>query len=669
MTTTTDTLTRGSTRTLIDAAELAKLRSAGVLVEDSRRERPRYFDGRFLAARDLIRDQQYFLTREADLGRGAGSGVTTGLHVRQGATPHELRVSAGQGITPTGELVLLPEQLTLNLADVPFAEQLSASFGLSRIPAPPLRSRTGLFLLALRPVEFTANPVGAYPTSLSGPRKVEDGDIIEGTAVVLVPWNDDGASGTLEARRSLAARTIFTQAGARLASASVLPVAMLALQANAIVWLDEAMVRRELGADRGDMPGLGFSPRGLRLAHLMQYQNHLADVYAQLNKRSFPAASQFQALPPAGPLPAGVIDTSDFTQRFFPAEVDVDFSIIPEDELPALVEESLALPPIDFLASEAALDKTAVVILAPVPRDQYRAVMAKLESRTRVLKPAALNLVAQQKPLEILQRLRIPQAVPAPDVSNPSDAQWVALAKQTNLWFVRRRNLAYRDDLAGSPVAIAGRNDAALDSAVRSRVVSLGLEASLNKLLAASTSKAAASAISLLSQPRIAASPVLTAATIGALSAKAQEADGALDHASVLAVSSDLTSGTGAGLTRLEESTTAGATKSALLNLASNDAWRKLDSMAVTASSVQLDQLAARIAPAATTGVSASEEPAKEVAPTGANGPLKTVARPAATKKPAAKPVTKAATKAATTAKTAVAKSSKTAKKTTTAKK
>lgn len=456
-------LTLGAAREPIAAADVSALRSSGVLVEDPRRERPRYFDGRFLAARDLIRDQQYFLTREADLGRAAGSGVANGLFVDLGNTPQSLQVSAGQGITPAGELVLLPGPLSINLADIPQAEQLSAKFGLGRIPAAPMRSRTGLFILALRPVEFTANPIGAYPTSLTGPRTVEDGDVIEATALVLVPWQDDGAADALEARRGRAARTIFTGDGRVGVSTNVLPIAMIALQSNNIVWIDEAMVRRELGADRGDLPGLGFAPRALRLAHLLQHQNHLADVVTQMHGRPFAAATQFAALPPSGPMPPATIDTRDFTQRYFPAEVDVDFSIIPDDELPALVEEALALPPIDFQASEAALDLTAVLVLAPVPRNEWRAVLARLESRTRVLKPAAANLVAQRKPLEILQRLRMPLPIPLPDVTNPADAEWARLARLPNLWYVRRRNLSYRDDLAGTPVTVTGPTEVVIE--------------------------------------------------------------------------------------------------------------------------------------------------------------------------------------------------------------
>jgi hypothetical protein len=304
---------QGAARTQIAAADVATLDASGVLVQDPRRQRPRYFDGRFLAARDLTRDQQYFLTREADLGQAAGAGVAGGLDVTAGATPQSLTIAAGQGITPAGELVLLPSDVALNLADIPTAEQYSVSFGLSRLPATPMLSRTGLFILALRPVEFTANPIGAYPTTLSGPRTVQDGDVIEAAAIVLVPYQDDGSADNLLARRGTAARTIFTQSTQASTSANVLPVAMIALQSNNLVWIDEAMVRRELGADRGDLPGLGFAPRALRLAHLLQYQSHLADVVTQMAGISFPASTQFPALPPAGPLPPGIIDTSDST--------------------------------------------------------------------------------------------------------------------------------------------------------------------------------------------------------------------------------------------------------------------------------------------------------------------------------------------------------------------
>ena len=48
-------LTDGAAREQIAPRDIAALRAAGVLIESPLRARPRYFDGRFLAARDLIR--------------------------------------------------------------------------------------------------------------------------------------------------------------------------------------------------------------------------------------------------------------------------------------------------------------------------------------------------------------------------------------------------------------------------------------------------------------------------------------------------------------------------------------------------------------------------------------------------------------------------------------
>ncbi len=582
-------LRTATARPTLAAAEVAALRAAGVLIEDPRRERPRYFDGRFLAARDLIRDQQYILAREADLGRAAGSGVAGGLEVSRGEGDR-IEIAPGHGVTPAGELVVLPRAASVRLGDIPHAEQLSARFGLGRIAQPPLRNRTGLFVLALRPVEFTDNPVGAYPTTITGPRTVEDADIVEATAVVLVPWNDDGAADALDARRGRAAATIFAGDGARALSSNVLALAMIALQNNVPVWIDTPLVRRELGADRADLPGLGHAPRALRLAHLLQHQLHLADALAANGGRGFAARERFALLPSAGPIPPGMIDVRDFTQRYFPAEMAVDLSIIPEDELPALVEESLSLPPIDLTAAADTLESTAVLILAPVPRNEWRAVSARLADRLRALRPAAINLVATRKPLEILQQLRIPRALPPSAPSDPVDAEWARLAALPTLWFVRRRNLAYRDAFAGEAIRLAGLDR--MDD-LRPRLGGLGLDGALERVLATATPRAAVEVNSLLASPRFADSPALTAAAIGELTRA-----GSVDQAAVLRVAAELSApGVGDGLVRLETARTDTApSKTALRELASGEAdWRGADRAAASASAEELAPLARKL--------------------------------------------------------------------------
>ena len=596
-------LSTGESRVNLAPDQVASLRTAGVLIEDQRRERPRYFDGRFLAARDLTRDQEYILTREADLGQAAGSGVARGLDVGRGSAGDRVTISPGHGVTPAGELVLLPRALELRLADVPRAQQLTARFGLGRRPQPPLRNRTGLFVLALRPVEFTDNPIGAYPTSITGQRTVEDGDVVEATAIVLVPWPDDGAADALAARRGRAAAAIFGGDASGNVSANVLPVAMLALMNNLVVWIDEAMVRRELGADRADLPGLGHAPRALRLAHLVQHQVHLADILAVNGGRGFAARENFPLLPPAGPIPAGMIDGRDFTQRYFPPEMAVDFSIIPEDELPALVEESLSLPPIDLEAASATLESTAVLILAPVPRNEWRAVSNRLSSRILALRPAAINLVATRKPLEILQQLRIPRLPPVISPVDPALAEWARLAALPTLWFVRRRNLAYRDDLAGEAIRVAGRD---LVDRAAPRLAALGLETALGRLLERSKPRAALEIESLLASPRFVESPALTAAALGELG-QAQ----ALDQAAVLRVAADLSApGVGDGLSRLERARPDTVpSKAALKELAEGGDWRTADAAAAQARSSQLSAMARSVLRPQALRSAAAEEP------------------------------------------------------------
>ncbi len=303
--------------------------------------------------------------------------------------------------------------------------------------------------------------------------------------------------------------------------------------------------------------------------------------------RGFAARERFPLLPPAGPLPPGMIDARDFTQRYFPAEMAVDFSIIPEDELPALVEESLALPPIDLGAAAETLESTSVLILAPVPRNEWRAVTARLSTRLRSLRPAAINLVASRKPLEILQQLRLPRPLTPLTPADPADAEWARLAALPGLWFVRRRNLAYRDELAGEAIRVAGQDRV---GELLPRLNTLGLDTQLNRVLAEATPRAALEVNSLLASPRFADSPTLTAAAIGELS----RAD-TLDQAAVLKVAAELAApGVGDGLLRLE--TTRADTvpsKTALREIASGEAdWRAADRQATVAASTELRPLA-----------------------------------------------------------------------------
>lgn len=442
-------------------AERERLLNQQVLVGDSRRWRPRWFDGRFLAAADLQAEQNYFLVRQSDLGRASGSGVVDGLMVSEVVSRQidRLRIAPGSGITDTGELIVLPEELLVAPTDVPEIKRLDAAFGLQVIPNEPGRNRTGLYILALRLVEWTANPIGAYPTSLTGRRTAEDGTIVEGVAVSLIPYPDTSNEESWIRRRARVAREIFAEGRDRGLDGGVLPLAMVALRGNFVEWVDPFLVRRETGAEQPAGMDFGFGARALREAHLLQYQAHLADALDAQSDQAFTAASYFDALPPVGQFPAKALDPEKLTQRFFPAGIDVELSFVPDDELPALLEESLLLPPIDLTDSVDALDGTGVIVLVPLSRADFnrnRSALPNWDAQQPHLTSTFLQLKSRATPMQLLLAQRF-RPIPAAPTADPQEEAWRQLLRnalqQPLLWYVRRRHLPISSNVAGTAVS------------------------------------------------------------------------------------------------------------------------------------------------------------------------------------------------------------------------
>jgi len=516
---------------------------SGTLILDGLRRRPRYFDGRFLTGADLTRDQDYVRQRQADIARAGGSGVIGGLTVEDvdsvGGT--SLRIAAGHGVTPTGDLVMLTDALDVPVMDLPTARQLDAAMGLAADPRVPLVSQTGVFVLGLRAVEFTANPIASYPRSITGTRSVEDGDIIEATAITLVPFPDaSGAATAAEARRAVA-RQIFGNAPAGIPQ-NILPIAMVALDRGSVQWVDVAMVRRELGADSGVQISLGGRPRAQAEAQVLQHRTHLLDVLLEGQARGlpavFPASQYFSLLPPAGQLPAACVVPGDdgFQQFYFPQPITADLAFVPSDEVAALVEEALALPPIDLQASPSDLSGTGVVIVVPVSRADFQRYSTSLPATitsvrsdaTAGLSRPALDMLSAL----VLQRRTVTEG-PAVD---PAAAETLALQNKAwqaayteavaalpasegvppLVWFVRRRAVAYRTETEGLPIAVGG-DDIVISSLVGENLARLKLEKRLAAIDAKATPQASARAMALLGAPSIVNSDILTAAVIADL--------------------------------------------------------------------------------------------------------------------------------------------------------
>jgi hypothetical protein len=449
--------TLGDTRIVLTQDLVSAAQNNGSLVIDSQRTRPDWFDGRFLAARDLQREQDYFLQRQADLGQAAGFGVVHGLWVD---TPpaHYPRsdadiviVRSGQGITPAGELVLMPNDLTIHLSDLPVEQNLDAQFNLSSIPNTSARTRSGLYVLALRPVEFTANPITSFPTSIQGTRTTHDGDIVEATAITLVPYPNPvswtrSSSQDASLLRAALARQIFLNANPSQLSGALLPLAMISLQRGVINWVDPYLVRRDTGPEYRGLR-LGLADPAAQQAFLMQYDSQLQETVAtRVNSgvsASFAAADHFQALPPAGRFPLASLgltsqnSSQTFTQAFFPQQLDVRLSVIPVDEIPALVQDSMSLPPIDLTLPANAYADLSVFALIPVARSGFAALKKSLP--TLAPNPTVPQILSFRTPIDLLRLYRGTVAI-TQATQNQNSAWTNAIGNQTYGFYIRCRS-------------------------------------------------------------------------------------------------------------------------------------------------------------------------------------------------------------------------------------
>lgn len=342
--------------------------------------RPRYFDGRFLAARDLERDQRYFLARQAEQLRAVGTGVLHGLTVTA-KDDSTLAVSPGLAITPAGTLLavrdLAPpgshdQPLELPLFEVADTQRLDDAFGLLQTPRDVPRRRTGVYVLLARPVEFTADPVGLYPASIEERRAPEDGDTIEAVAITLAPYHDTAADAETQRQRSTLARRIFVEQATPGVAADAVPLALVRLDRGFVTWVDPWLVRREIGAAHGGIGAYVRAPRAVAEAHVQQYQAQLAAIAAARaaagRPKAFTAGEELAALPPAGAFPIDALDLPNQSERFFPQALPIALAVVPDDEIAAIVAEQLVMPPIDLSAADSELAAMAVALLLPVPR-------------------------------------------------------------------------------------------------------------------------------------------------------------------------------------------------------------------------------------------------------------------------------------------------------------
>jgi len=438
------TYTAGSTRVALEQPDLTTFQANGSVVLDSRRVRPYWFDGRFLNAPALEREQNYFLLREADLAQASGFQTITGLMVDQTDAngnfvgSGSFVIHAGEGVTPAGEMVSVRSDLTVSMASLTEQPSLDAQLGLTVAPAASTKNRSGLYAIALQPMEHNADPISSYPTTVQGPRTTHDSDIVEDTVVSLVPYPNPAASFAASLQQAALARQIFVTGSASALSDSLLPLALVSVQQGAISWIDPYLVRRDSGQQYSGVQ-FGLSDPVAQEAYLLQYDMQLQSIVAsrQANglKANFAASDFLQSIPSVGRFPMDAIDTSSFSQVFFPQEMDVRLSIVPSDELPALLQDALSLPPIDLTLQSSTYSNMAVLALIPVPRANFASLKNSLPDTP--LNPTLPQVLANRSPLQLLRLYQ--GAVNLTAVPAVSNNVWAtAIGSQQYGFYLRR---------------------------------------------------------------------------------------------------------------------------------------------------------------------------------------------------------------------------------------
>ena len=495
---------------------LDKYEYGGSVFVDRRRSRPRWFDGRFLKAADLNRESGYFLTRQSDLAVATGTGVVEGLMVKQNDSTR-ITIAQGHGMTFDGERVFLPNDVDISLHNIALAEELNVKMGLSRKPAPPDRSRSGIYIIALRPLEFTANPTASYPVDVDGQRQMRDGSIIEATAITLVPFSyPAGAARSSQARRAEVAHQVFAQATEYRIPSTTLPLAMIEMRRGKLLWLDNHMVRRDMGVVHSDVLGFGFTPRPIRSSHFKQYDAMIQDIVAQRKRTDadlgFSATQFFKSLPSAGRLPAACVDLSSFTQHYFPDVMDVEMSIIPEDEMGLLIEESMLLPPI-LLDDDTAMENTSVMVFLPVPRHVFYSETKAIKKLPDPIRFPVKTVRSKFTPRDYLNvfQAKLPD-FKTPEVKNEEALRQVAwqrlLYKETFVWYVRRRHVSYKDEITGTTVHVM-TNEHKDETDMRRYQRTLGLYDEFTTLKVRGSAAADLEMVRLLTIPKFTKSEVM----------------------------------------------------------------------------------------------------------------------------------------------------------------
>lgn len=371
-------------------------------------KRARFSIGRTLTPQVLQNEQEARSQRSNGLLQAMATGVIRGFNapfVQANTGSARIDVSAGLGIAQ-GEDVVLPAAVRLNAALISVAYESLESAGplwtdlerrsLREMPSVPLgmlaskfagRGLANAAVLIARPIRLLRN----LSPDVGGPCHDDTDPASQRLAFedairfewVLWPHRDNPLPAPDTAWRNRLAWRIFDAEATGKTwpwQGLGLPIALAGFEdmaAGRLLFLDSHAVVREGGGMRARTPllnagtGAGLN-EPLAQAQVLQLSEHLAELSLDdLTAAQLP--SQFDRLPPAGLLPASVVNFLQARQSIFPPTWSVSAQVISDDMVEALVAESARLAPLSLSRAEQ------VELLVPVPGAQFNPDLLRLD--------------------------------------------------------------------------------------------------------------------------------------------------------------------------------------------------------------------------------------------------------------------------------------------------
>ncbi len=374
-------------------------RNAGSVEQINRLSRLNYFPGRHLTDTQLSAEQRVRVQRLLLRGRSVTHGVVSGLEVssRNTAAGTEFQIQPGQALTQFGTDIVVDHIVSARLTDLRLFNLVTGKVPEKTIgETGPLTGSVLTAVLLLQPgyAEDADLPLVLQNENNSadftpGGRSPDDEVYYKTTTtdaarLILypLPWTVNvPAPLTVPRWQNSAAWTVFEKEAAHeplpwynIGS----PLALVGIDATgALKWIDRHAVVRPAGRPRQRLLAHPALDSRLYTARFNQFCAQLATLTAPA-----PATTLCRQLPPIGLLPkaylnlvktSGTAPVWSPTQNFFPTNYTLDLSVIPLEQLDALLADTLGLTPYDPAQPDA------VRILLPISQQWFDPDLLKIE--------------------------------------------------------------------------------------------------------------------------------------------------------------------------------------------------------------------------------------------------------------------------------------------------